>query len=144
MQRNVTTLRTSPPPYIQTNVPVLTLGAGRQTLYFLPDRLLVYDTAGIGAISYHTLDLSVTSQRFIEEGGAPSDATVVGHTWRYVNRNGGPDRRFSNNPQFPVCLYDELHLRTASGLNEIFHLSKAGVCQGFASAVQSLVSATNP
>lgn len=144
VQRHVTTLRTSPPPYVQTNVPVLALGAGRQTLYFLPDRLLVYDGAGIGAIAYGTLDLSVTSQRFIEEGGAPSDATVVGHTWRYVNRNGGPDRRFNNNPQLPVCLYDELHVRTASGLNEIFQLSKAGVGQGFASAVQFLAAHVTP
>jgi hypothetical protein len=143
VRRNPTTLRSSSPPHIETNVPVLSLGAGRQTLYFLPDRLLVYDATGVGAVTYRTLEISVTRQRFIEDGGAPSDATVVDHTWRYVNRKGGPDRRFSNNPQLPICLYDELNLRTSSGLNETFHVSKSGVCHGFASAVQYLASATS-
>lgn len=70
----------------------------------------------VGAVSYRTLDVSVTRQQFIEESGVPGVATVVGHTWRYVNRSGGPDRRFSNNPQLPICMYDELHFRTASAL----------------------------
>jgi hypothetical protein len=142
VQRNATSLRTAAPPRVETNVPVLSVSAGRQSLYFLPDRLLVYDANGVGAITYRTLGLSVTSQRFIEDGGAPSDATVIGHTWRYVNRNGGPDRRFNNNPQLPICLYDELHLSTASGLNEVFQVSRSGVCHGFAAAVQALASAT--
>ena len=142
VRRNPTTLRSSAPPFIETNVSVLSLSAGRQTLYFLPDRLLVYDETAVGAVTYRTLDISVTSQQFIEDGGAPSDATVVGHTWRYVNKSGGPDRRFNNNPQLPVCLYDRMSLRTSSGLNETFHVSKSGVCPGFASAVRYLASVT--
>jgi hypothetical protein len=142
VQRQVTTMRTSEPPMVKTNVPVLSLGAGRQTLYFLPDRLLVYDSAGIGAISYRTLDLSVTRQRFIEEGSVPSDATVVDWTWQYVNKSGGPDRRFANNRQLPICLYDELAFRTTSGLNEVFQISRSGVAEGFVAAVRYLASVT--
>ncbi|HKO54339.1 MAG TPA: DUF4236 domain-containing protein [Thermoanaerobaculia bacterium] len=138
VQRNPTTIRTVEPPGIRTNVPVLSIGVGRQTLYFLPDRLLVYDGRGIGAISYSTLEISAEQQRFIEESGVPADATVVGHTWRYVNKSGGPDRRFNNNPQLPICLYDELWLRTASGLNEIVQLSRSGIGEGFAAAVRQL------
>lgn len=140
VQRQPTALRTSAPPLIRTNVPVLSIGAGRQTLYFLPDRLLVYNASGIGAVSYRTLDIAVSSQQFIEESVLPSDATVVGHTWRYVNRNGGPDRRFNNNRQIPICVYDELHFRTPSGLNEIVQLSRTGVGEGFAAAVRHLGS----
>jgi hypothetical protein len=140
VRRNPTTLRTSSPPFIETNVPVISLGAGRQTLYFLPDRLLVYEPAGVGAVTYRTLEISVTSQRFIEDSGAPADATVVGHTWRYVNKSGGPDRRFNHNPQLPICLYDEMNLHTSSGLRETFHVSRSGTCTGFASAVRYLAS----
>jgi hypothetical protein len=142
VQRNVTIVRTSDPPFIKTNAPVLSIGAGLQTLYFLPDRLLVYDAGGIGAISYRTLGLSVTRQRFIEEEGVPSDATVVDRTWRYVNKSGGPDRRFTNNRELPICLYDELSLRTSTGLNEIFQISRSGVGEGFAAAVRYLASVT--
>lgn len=140
VQRNLTHVRTAEPPFVKTNVPVLSVGAGRQTLYFLPDRLLVFDGTGVGAVSYGTLDVSASRQRFIEEGGVPSDATVVDHTWRYVNRSGGPDRRFNDNPQLPVCLYDELVLRTSSGLNEVVQVSRTGIGDGFVAAVRHLAS----
>ena len=48
------------------------------------------------------------------------------------------DRRFNNNPRIPICLYDELHFRTASGLNEVLQLSRTGIGEGFASAVRHL------
>ena len=95
VQRNPTFFRRVAPPFVRTNVPVVSVGVGRQTLSFLPDRLLVYDGGNVGAVSYRTLNIAVSPQRFIEEGGAPRDATVVDHTWRYVNRNGAPDRRFT-------------------------------------------------
>lgn len=140
VQRHVTSVRTAAPPLLKTNVPVLSVGVGRQTLYFLPDRLLVYDAAGVGAVSYRTLDVSATRQRFIESGAVPSDATIVDRTWRYVNKSGGPDRRFSQNPQIPVCLYDELTLRTPSGLHEVVQLSRSGVGEGFVAALRYLAS----
>ncbi len=142
VQRNVATVRTSDPPFVKTNVPILSIGAGFQILYFLPDRLMIYDANGIGAISYRTLRLSVIPQRFIEEQGAPSDATVVDWTWQYVNKSGGPDRRFANNRQLPICLYDELSFQTSSGLNETFQISRAGVGEGFAAAVRYLAGVT--
>jgi hypothetical protein len=142
VQRQVTTVRTAEPPMVKTNVPVLSLGAGRQTLYFLPDRLLVYDGAGIGAISYRSLDLSATRQRFIEEDSVPSDATIVDRTWRYVNKSGGPDRRFAHNRELPICLYDELAFRTPSGLNEVFQISRSGLAEGFIAAVRYLANVT--
>ena len=140
VQRNVTTVRTAEPPFIRTNVPVLCIDAGRQTLYFLPDRLLVCGSSGVGAITYRSLEISASRQRFIESGGVPSDATVVDTTWQYVNKSGGPDRRFSVNPQIPICLYDELVLRTASGLHEVVQVSRSGIGDGFVAAVRHLGS----
>jgi hypothetical protein len=142
VQRHVTTVRTAEPPFVKTNVPVLSIGAGRQTLYFLPDRLLVYDANGIGAISYRTLEISTGQQRFVEHGGVTPDATVVDRTWQYVNKGGGPDRRFRHNPQLPICLYDELTFRTSTGLNEVIQVSRAGLGEGFSAAVRYLGSVT--
>jgi len=137
-QRQPARLRTSTPPRLRTNVPVLSICAGARTFYFLPDHLLVYDANGVGAVSYRTLDLSVSRQQCIEYGGAPSDAAVVGYTWRHARRDGGPDRRFNVNPQLPICSYDALHFRTTSGLNDVVQLSRAGVAEGFAAAVRHL------
>ena len=129
------------PPHVKTNIPVPSLPVGRQRLYLLPDRVLVYDERGIGAVAYESLDLSVTAQRFVEEEGLPSDAEVVNRTWKYVNKSGGPDRRFRDNPDLPIAFYDELRLRSASGLNEILQLSHRGVAQGFISSVNRLARA---
>ena len=65
--------------------------------------------------------------RFIEDGGAPGDAKVVGYTWRYVNKSGGPDRRFNNNVQIPICLYESILLTSNSGLQELFQASRTGL-----------------
>jgi hypothetical protein len=51
---------------------------------------------------------------------------MVGNTWRYVNKSGGPDRRFSNNSQIPICLYESMLLTSGSGLRELFQMSRTG------------------
>jgi hypothetical protein len=110
------------PPKIVCNISVPILKAGRKSLYFFPDRLLVYDSSGVGAISYEDLQVQAGQTRFVETEYV-SDATKVGSTWRFVNKNGGPDRRFNNNRQLPIMLYGELSLRSRSGLNEWFQCS---------------------
>ena len=112
------------PPLVKCNIDVPLLPAGRQMLAFMPDRVLVFDVAGVGAVRYSDLELDHGDNRFIEEESVPSDATVVDKTWRFVNKKGGPDRRFSNNRELPVCLYSRLLFQSASGLNELFHVSR--------------------
>jgi hypothetical protein len=80
--------------------------------------------------------------RFIEDSSVPADAKVVDSTWRYVNKSGGPDRRFGNNPQLPIVLYDEVRLASQSGLNEMFQISRAGVALGLKQALESMGLAT--
>ncbi len=64
---------------------------------------------------------------FIENEAVPSDANVVGSTWHYVNKSGGPDRRFNNNAQLPVVQYGVLMLKSSRGLNIHLHTSNAQV-----------------
>jgi hypothetical protein len=112
------------PPMLKSNLEVPYVKSGSTSLYYMPDRVLVYSPAGVGAVSYKDLEVSGQSRQFIEDGAVPGDAEVVGHTWRYVNKNGGPDRRFKNNRQLPVALYEELAFQSPSGLNELYQLSK--------------------
>lgn len=53
------------------------------------------------------------SARLIEEETPPAEATVVDQTWRYLNRNGGPDRRFNDNRELPIGLYGKIDLRAS-------------------------------
>lgn len=126
------------PPYIKTNVAAPSVPVGNQTLYFFPDMVLVLDKNGAGAVSYENLSIQVTSQKFIEEGPVPVDARIVDHTWKYVNKRGGPDKRFKDNRQLPVALYEDVYFISDTGLNERIELSKTGVSDSFAHAIRNV------
>jgi hypothetical protein len=48
-----------------------------------------------------------------------------------VKKNGGPDRRFTNNRQFPVMRYGLLALASSSGLKALFLCSNAEALERF-------------
>jgi hypothetical protein len=127
-------------PSIKTNVEIPVLPAGRQLLAFTPERLLVFDGQRAGAVPYSQLSIQVSQTRFIEEQGVPADAQVVGQTWKYVNKKGGPDRRFKDNRQLPIVIYEETHLTSPSGLNELFNFSKVGASSPFVDAIRAMAS----
>jgi hypothetical protein len=138
IRRKSVVFRKGAPPYFKTNVVVPVVPAGRQTIYFFPDRVLVYAPEGVGAVAYDTLEVGWGDSRFIEEGGVPSDAQVVDKTWRYVNKSGGPDRRFNNNCEIPITLYGVVQFSSALGLREVFQLSRTGIGPQFEKAAQSV------
>jgi hypothetical protein len=117
VRRTTVEVSTLGPPRVQTNVNVPCINLGRAQLYFLPDTILYRDGVGYGAIAYSDLRLDQGFTRFIESEGVPGDAIVVDHTWRYVNKSGGPDRRFNNNRQLPVLQLGVLVLTSSKGLN---------------------------
>jgi len=112
-----------PPFPFKANTPVVSFKAGKETLVFFPDKLVIIQKRKLGALNYNDISTSISTTRFIEDKTVPKDATVVGRTWQYVNKSGGPDRRFKNNRQLPVCLYGELKLQSTSGLNTIIMFS---------------------
>src|SRR5207247_1793990 len=93
---------------------------------------------GVGAVSYEDLSIVVNSTRFVEEESVPGDAHIVDQTWKYVNKSGGPDRRFNSNRQLPICLYEELWLNSPSGLNELIQLSRTGIGERLNAAIENL------
>lgn len=138
VHRKVTSAFLSLPRRVESNLQVPTLPAGRQMLYFFPDRLLVYDKNGVGSVAYSDLEVRTTKTRFIENHSVPKDSQVVDSTWQYVNKKGGPDRRFSNNRQLSIALYGEIHFSSPNGLNELFQCSQGDVANEFAEAISSM------
>ena len=138
VRRKTTFIRKAEPPYVKSNIETIAIGVGRQTLHFFPDRVLIYDSNGVGAVGYQELRIDVKPSRFIEDGATPRDAKVVDRTWKYVNKSGGPDRRFKGNRELPICLYDEIFLSSQSGLNELLQISRCDIAGAFAEAIVNL------
>ena len=115
------------PPYMKTNVKVPSIPTGKQILYFFPDRILVYEKKKVGGLSYANLSITQRGQRFIEDGPVPKDGTIIDHTWRYVNKSGGPDKRFKDNRQLPVLMYSDLSFKSNTGMNELIELSRQDI-----------------
>ena len=138
VRRKTTFIHKAEPPYVKSNIETIAIGVGRQTLHFFPDRVLIYDSNGVGAVSYQELRINVKPSRFIEDGTPPRDAKIVDRTWKYVNKSGGPDRRFKSNRELPICLYDEISLSSQTGLNEILQISRCDIAGAFAEAILDL------
>jgi len=138
VRRKATFIRKAEPPYVKSNIETIAIGVGRQTLHFFPDRVLIYDSNGVGAVGYQELRVNVKPSRFIEDGAPPQDAKVVDRTWKYVNKSGGPDRRFKDNRELPICLYDEISLSSQTGLNEVLQISRCDIAGAFAEAISTL------
>ena len=113
------------PQYLKMNIIPYYLSFKNHSFYFLPDRILLETKKDIKDIKYSELHLSFSKQRFIEEEKVPEDALIVDKTWRYVNKNGSPDKRFNNNYQIPICCYSTINCTSESGLNIILHLSNS-------------------
>jgi hypothetical protein len=139
--RKPTSIALGQPSFVKCNIDVPVLGVGKQTLYFFPDRVLIFDADAVGAVPYQSLQLERTTRNFVERDAVPSDTRIVGRTWRYVNKKGGPDRRFSNNTELPICEYESLRLTSASGLNELVQVSRVGAGEALSQYLSQEVSA---
>lgn len=129
------------PTSIQSNITPPAIQSGKETLYFLPDFLLVVHGSKVGAVAYDELSITWQDTPFIEEEAPPSDSTIIDYVWKYPNKSGGPDRRFRDNRQLPVCLYESFHLKSGNGLNELLQVSTTGCAGPFSDALRGLVSA---
>jgi hypothetical protein len=134
----VTPLSFALPKIVACNITPRSVQVGTQTLYLLPDVMLVAHDQRVGAVGYADLELRWQDSNFIEEGRVPVDAEVVGQTWKHPNKGGGPDRRFKENYQIPICRYEVLHPSSGSGLNELLEFSKRGVSRPLADGVRDL------
>ena len=119
-------------PGIRTNIPIRGIDAGQKILFF-PEAVLVLEE-DYKPIPYESLAVYFSSERRLEEGQAPTDAEVIGRTWRYTRDDGSPDRRYANNPEVSVVLYGLLEISGSSGLEVMLLVSDKDAAAGFARA----------
>lgn len=108
----------------RANVEVPHLLTEKETLYFPPHMILVKHGTHLGSVCYSGSQIVCSPSRFCEERTVPADGRVIDVTWRYVNKNGGPDRRFNNNQKIPVLNYGRIALRSASGLRLVHSIPR--------------------
>jgi hypothetical protein len=111
----------------RSNALATSFKSGKEVVIFLPDKLFLIQGSKIGALNYSDIVVNTHDTRFIEDERVPKDAVIVGRTWRFVNKNGGPDKRFKNNRELPVCRYGEIELHAAAGLNTVIMFSNASL-----------------
>jgi hypothetical protein len=125
IRRSAIAVGRSNPPRVETNLSVPCMSLGATQLFFLPDLILYLQSGTFGAVRYSDFNVDQQFTRFVEDEHVMAEATVVGRTWRYVNKDGGPDRRFNNNTQLPVMQYGVLVLTSSRGLNIHLNTSSA-------------------
>ncbi|MFF1880782.1 TerB N-terminal domain-containing protein [Pseudarthrobacter sp. NPDC058196] len=136
--RSIAGFSTNGPRELVTNIAVPGVTADKTAMYFLPDRVLLSHNGAFADVTYDSLRTRQRSTNFIESPGAtPSDAVQVGSTWQYVNKNGGPDRRFKNNPLLPIMKYTEVEIDNANGFRWVLQVSSADAAFRFASELES-------
>jgi Protein of unknown function (DUF4236) len=131
VKRSIVTAGQFNVPHIRTNLDVYSIKMNGMEIYFLPDYILVYQKGRYGAIDYHSLNVNCINTTFIKTGNVPFDAEVVRYTWQFVRRDGGPDRRFSNNRQIPVIKLAEITFKSTNGLNLLLYASNLGFAHSF-------------
>src|SRR5699024_10572658 len=121
------------PKYIKIahNMKVYQLIIGKTKYIFLPDKILVVKFLQVGAIKYSDIQILSENTNFVENKGIPLDAKTICFTWKYVNNNGTPDRRFKNNRQFPVCAYKTIYIKSKTGLNIHLLVSSSNKAEQF-------------
>lgn len=98
-------------PWTKTNISIPRLTIENRKLYFMPNGLLIYSNKRLRYLNYTDLEIEASMISFNESENLQSDSEIINYTWQYVNVNGGPDRRYSNNYQIPVCLYGQLEIK---------------------------------
>jgi hypothetical protein len=129
-------MKFEPPSYISTDAAVYMVNTGPQRMYFLPDRILVYEGDQIGAVQYGSLTFKLVPSTFVESESVPYDSEIIGRTWRYTNKSGGPDRRFASNPEIPLVRYAEITMQSSAGLNYLIQASNMQKATSFTQAVK--------
>jgi hypothetical protein len=138
--RNPASVGALPTKGFKPSLPISSIKANGVTFHFLPDQVLIFSGNHYASVQYQQLSFSVKASRYIESEAVPRDSQQIDTTWRFVNKNGSPDRRFNNNRAIPVLLYGEVTLQTLSGTQVILQASNLGMARAFISQYSSAFS----
>jgi hypothetical protein len=117
---------------LKTNAHILAI---ENYVHFFPDALFLYKDKKIRAISYKDIEIQLSTSNFRESGVVPSDSEKIGSTWKYVNNDGSPDRRFNDNRKIPILKYCGIKITDNNGFSLSLLVSNYEIGKNFANAV---------
>lgn len=137
LTREPVTFEKVEPELVRTEFKALRLGnANGRPLQIYPGFFMMREPNGdFALIEFDEVDCRYGPSNFIEEEAVPADATQVGATWKYANKNGSRDMRFNNNYQIPVMQYGAFALSSQTGLAEAYMVSDFDKGAGLARAL---------
>lgn len=111
------------PVYLKTNITPIIFAFKDKHMAILPDRLLILGKKNMAAIDYHEVKFDLSAVGFVETEKIPKDSDIIKYVWAYANNDGSPDKRYSNNKQYPVMKYGKIVITSKSGPNVQFMCS---------------------
>lgn len=134
VERNSAFVTNKLPWFIKTNIDVYGLNIKNQKMFFTPDRLIIFKRFGkVFGCTYNDMYLGIKTTQFVESERVYRDVEIINYTWRYANRDGGRDLRFSGNKKFPICKYGELTIQSPKGINTVLNFSNHCLSDGIQS-----------
>lgn len=132
--------------FIKSSVEAMMLeNANGGNLYVYPGFVIIKkdESNDFGIVDLKDIHFKFSDSRFMEEEWVPPDSENVGYTWKYCNKNGMPDKRFSNNSQIPIQKYGKLEISSSEGLNEVFMISNASITRYFCDNMNNFIKLLN-
>lgn len=129
----------SSPQRASLNFTPITFYVENSTISFFPDMILIVKNI----VNATILGLQQARVEVIERSTyldyVPTNAEVIGHSFTYVNKDGGPDMRYSYNPQtFLIRNWDlDIHFKSDPPLHTSF--SDRIAVESFAMALNQLI-----
>lgn len=95
-------------PCVEENIKTICIPISDVSLYFYPQYLIVVQNdVEFDIVKYSNVNISFADTRFLEEEEV-EDAKFIDTTYKYVNKNGEKDMRYSDNPIRYRYLYGSL------------------------------------
>lgn len=105
---------------------------------FYPRFVIVTKQNDFDVLPISAIKMKHSSTRFQEEETVPLDAERLGTTYQYVNKDGGPDKRYSYNPSIPIVRYGNIEIEP---FNIKIMFSNHSVVGSFCESFEALKSA---
>lgn len=126
--------------FINCNCKVNLIKLHNKEILILPDSLFVFIEKQWVSVDYKDIEIVYRNRQFVESESVPSDTKVSNYCWEHMNKNGEPDRRFSNNRRLPVCEYGIVGIRSKNGLRVLLLGSNRNKVKNFYNALKTYIS----
>lgn len=128
------------PPAVSLNFEPLEFTGLKRSLFLLPDQALLRQGTSYAAIPYLGLQARVQVARFITDK-VPKGVSPVDSTWQYVNKKGGPDRRYKENREIPIIEVAEIDFLGPGGFEFHTAFTDFDAVDGFSAAFEAFKKA---